>query len=95
MMPVALSLDDFAPHVGQWFAVDGVDGALELLAASALRHESIGGRRGFTLLFRGGRERPLGQGMRALAHPVVGTHDIFLVPVGLGPQGYEYEAVFN
>lgn len=90
-----LSLNDFAPLVGQRFEVDGGDSALELLSATALRHASVGDRQGFTLLFRGARALALGQGMRTLSHAALGSHDIFIVPVGLGPQGFEYEAVFN
>ena len=90
-----LSLGDFVPLVGQRFEVDGSDLTVELLSATGLRHASVDGRTGFTLMFRGDRTRPLGQGIRAFAHPALGRVDIFIVPVALGPQGFEYEAVFN
>lgn len=38
---------------------------------------------------------PLPQGTYALEHERLGSHDIFIVPVGREPDGFRYEAVFS
>jgi hypothetical protein len=49
----------------------------------------------FSLIFRGPRDRFLGQGTRSLEHEKLGQSDLFLVPVREDAEGYYYEAVFN
>lgn len=50
----------------------------------------------FALLFAGPRQPSLGQGTRRLEHERLGVLEIFLVPVGYGPDGgLLYEAIFN
>ncbi len=48
-------------------------------------------------MFSGARgETPLQQRIHALEHPQLGRLELFLVPVGPGPDGVpRYEAVFN
>ena len=36
-----------------------------------------------------------GKPLYRLAHPEVGTHDIFLVPIARKAEGLEYEAIFT
>jgi hypothetical protein len=49
----------------------------------------------FTLEFTGGPP-VLEQRTHTLRHPILGTVELFLVPVGLDPDGrVRYEAVFN
>lgn len=49
----------------------------------------------FAILLRGPLDTFLPQGTYAVSHAALGPFDLFLVPVGRGQQGFEYEAVFN
>ena len=49
----------------------------------------------FSLLFRGPGEIYLPQRIYTLEHGVMGTLEIFLVPIGIDDEGYQYEAIFN
>ncbi len=49
----------------------------------------------FAVLLQGPAEPLLPQGIYALQHPVQGTLDLFMVPVGRGPKGIQYEVIFN
>jgi hypothetical protein len=49
----------------------------------------------FSLLFRGGRDRPLQQGIYRMQHDQLGELELFLVPVGQDQSRVYYEAVFN
>jgi hypothetical protein len=49
----------------------------------------------FAVVFRGPRDRFLGQGIRSLDHEKLGRSDLFLVPIREDAEGYYYEAVFN
>jgi hypothetical protein len=100
--PRSLELSDFAPHRGTVFELtgEGVPGAplpLTLTEARTLvAGDGIANRdQPFGLLFRGPAEPLLPQRIYRLAHPEVGTHDIFLVPIGRKPEGVEYEAIFT
>jgi len=54
-----------------------------------------GGRRPFSLLFRGPREPLLPQRIYTLEHPQTGVLEIFLVPLGPDDTGQVYQAVFS
>jgi hypothetical protein len=49
----------------------------------------------FALLFRGPQNPFLPQMTYHLEHEKLGEFDLFLVPVGRGQNGFQYEAVFN
>ena len=92
-----LTLDDFAPRVGDRFAVraeGGDDLALELVQARGLG-PGYEQREAFSLLFRGPADPALPQATYRLAHDGLGDLDIFIVPVGEGQDGRDYEAIFN
>jgi len=55
----------------------------------------LGVREPFSLLFKGPEEPFLEQHMYALYHNKLGRFELFLVPVGHVPGGYQYEAVFG
>lgn len=97
-----LELSDFEPHQGTAFELsgEGVPGApLPLTLAEArtlVAGDGIANRsQPFGLVFRGPGEPLLPQRIYRLAHPEVGSHDIFLVPIGRKPEGVEYEAIFT
>jgi hypothetical protein len=92
-----LTLDDFAPRVGERFAlrIDGrEDVALELLEARGLG-PGYEQREAFALLFRGPADPPLPQATYRLAHAGLGDLEIFIVPVAQGEAGRDYEAIFS
>jgi len=99
--------ESFRPAVGSRFRVasSGPDVDLDLieLTPSPPRDEAEARRRTaagirtepFTLLFRGPQEPRLAQGIHRLEHELLGTLEIFLVPVRPDEGGPLYEAVFN
>jgi hypothetical protein len=97
----ALTADDFAPHIGTAFRlVAEEDDARELTLTDLTRFPPQPGApraESFSLVFSGARgESPLQQRIHALEHPQVGHLELFLVPLGPGPDGApRYEAVFN
>ena len=66
---------------------------LELVHVSELR--SAPRQEIFSILFRGPLKTPLAQRIYQLEHAEMGTFELFIVPVAMNEQGYEYEAVFN
>jgi hypothetical protein len=49
----------------------------------------------FSLIFHGPGNRPLSQKTYRFEHPQLGCFDLFIVPTGLRPEAWEYEAIFN
>lgn len=97
-----LELSDFEPHRGSVFELTGEgvpDAPLPLTLAETrtlVAGDGIANRRQpFGLVFRGPGEPILPQRIYRLAHPQVGSHEIFLVPIGRKPDGVEYEAIFT
>lgn len=89
--------DTFAPHVGSRFALSLRDGVLELelYAVEVLRGPPTAPRPPFALRFRTPAVTGhVPQQIYALAHPVLGSLEIFLVPLGADATGMRYEAVF-
>jgi hypothetical protein len=98
----ALTVDAFAPAVGEVFVLDdeGV-GRLrfELLEARTIERDApaldAGGiRTPFRLLFRGPSEPALPQRIYRLEHEAIGALEIFIVPVARDAAGVHYEAIF-
>ena len=91
----SLTLAHFAPHIGQSFALtsEQAPASLRLLSAQSSRHPQHAGRQGFSLVFAG--QAALTQAVHHLVHPSLGALDVFLVPIGPGEQGQQYEAIFN
>lgn len=102
-MTDTLSISDFAPLVGAAFTIRFPDGTLELTLGTV---EPLGSRapradlpalrtEPFSLVFLGPLAPVLPQRTWALEHPVLGTHEVFLVPLGPQEGRMRYEAVFN
>jgi hypothetical protein len=51
-------------------------------------------RQPFTIQLRGPLEPFLPQGMYPLEHPAIEGLEVFLVPLGPGDRGMQYEAIF-
>jgi hypothetical protein len=105
-----LTVSDFLPHVNSAFAIrlESSEASrrvepggnlesltLKLTAADPLptNRKSIK-REPFCLEFTGTPGTVLEQRIYALAHPQMGLLEIFIVPVGVAPEGTCYEAVF-
>jgi hypothetical protein len=49
----------------------------------------------FSLLFRGPADHMVAQAVYPVEHARMGLFDVFIVPVGVTEEGFQYEAVFN
>jgi hypothetical protein len=96
-----MTLEAFEKHLGTAFRVEAnpeESQDLTLIEASALTTGPGPSRRdGFSLVFRGPRDKGLEQKIHRLAHDEMGTIDLFLVPLGPegDPEGTHYQAIFN
>ena len=62
----------------------------------ASRKETAAGKEGFSLIFRGPKDRALKQDTYLIEHPEMGTFSFLVVPVGTkDKRGPNYEAVIN
>jgi len=90
-----LTADDFEPRLQEEFRIATPNGdiVLKLVAVNRLgRAKRAGGA--FSLLFLSPHGPFLAQAMHPMAHPTLGTLDIFIVPLGPTDDGNSYEAVF-
>lgn len=102
-MPEPLKLADFLPLVGTAFTIAFPDGTLDLTLGAIEPNGTRAPRpdvpelraEPFSLVFLGPLRPVLPQRTWELAHPVLGTHAIFLVPIGPAGDRMRYEAVFN
>ncbi len=98
-----LTREDFLPHIGSAFRVEGATAFVELKLVEALelgpkppRLVKAGSRASaFSLRFRGPDQPFLPQQVWRLGHPQLGELRIFLVPIGREDDGFLYEAIFN
>jgi hypothetical protein len=97
--PVGPTLASFEPHLGSGFTVHiGAETAPPLRLDEATRlpvRPQAPRPEAFSLVFSGAPPA-LEQRTYVLRHPALGAMDIFLVPIGVEPDGrIRYEAVFN
>lgn len=93
----SLTLAEFTSRLGERFRVvaDDVTIELELVGADALGQATpTGGRRPFSLVFRGPRGHALPQCIHRIESAQSGALEIFLVPIDPDAAGLRYEAVF-
>jgi hypothetical protein len=97
-----LTLAAFTPHVGSRFTVKAagvgrVKATLEEATATERRTADRPGVQGeaFSLLFRGPRQPVVSDGTHTLVHPALGSFPVFLVAVGRGGDGQEYQAIVD
>jgi hypothetical protein len=91
-----LSASDFEQRNGEVFRLLANGQELELRLAEVTRLG--GGRReggAFSLLFMSPPGPLLPQAIYPIAHPAMGTLDLFIVPLGPKDGGNSYEAVFT
>jgi hypothetical protein len=94
---------DFAPFVGSPFQVNlGRAGStlITLTEAKDIHHRTVPGgrqapRQAFSLMFEGPGSIRLPQLTYRLQHPMIGTFDLFLVPIGPRGMVSHYQAIFG
>lgn len=88
---------DFSAHVGSSFSVTTSKGdvAVELKTVETLGGGKAGGRAPFSLVFVGPMSAVVQQGTYKVSHSVLGSAELFLVPIGPGLSGMRYEAIFG
>ena len=91
-----LRIEDFAPHCDGAFEMQTVDGVVPL-KLTKVAPAGASGRAGgaFSLLFVAPEGPWLPQAIYPVAHPSLGTMEIFLVPVGPTAGGNGYHATFT
>jgi hypothetical protein len=83
------------------FLASGEALAATLLQVTALSAKGPSGeelprkRVPFSLIFRVPAPGRFEQKIYRLEHPIIGTFDLFLVPIGREPDGYRCEAIFT
>ncbi|HEV2789808.1 MAG TPA: hypothetical protein VGV69_00735 [Solirubrobacterales bacterium] len=95
--PTELSLETFAPVVGETFTVGGEEGStVELLLVEATAKDAgpHAPRPPFSLIFQGPAEPFLPQATYRFEHGSLGEMGIFVVPLGHDEHGASYEAFF-
>ena len=94
----------FAGHLSETFCIHLASGTTleaELIEVTQLSAKSAQGtevprkRAPFSLVFQSPAHTRLVQGIYKMAHPDLGTFEIFLVPIGLDAQGLRCEAIFT
>ncbi len=101
--PVAdLSLARFSPHVGTEFVIRvGAGHQLPVILVEATERGARPGERralsgeSFSLMFASDGDKRFDHGTYTMAHPSLGTLELFLVAVGRADRGQRYEAVVN
>jgi hypothetical protein len=91
----ALTIGDFAPHLGATFEMRTEAGMVPLKLAKV---DPVGdsGRKGgaFSLILVAPAGPSLPQGVYPVTHPSLGVMEFFLVPIGPASGGNGYQAIF-
>lgn len=91
-----LTKEMFAGSLHTKFRVDTkTSSAVEVELVQLVEGISTPTHEQFSLLFQGPQTHFLPQMIYHMEHERIGEFDLFLVPVGRTPDGFEYEAVFN
>jgi hypothetical protein len=91
-----LHQESFAELPDKCFHVVQPDSAgFDLTLAVVHGHLRTPRQEAFSLIFHGPAQPFMPQGTYRLHNEALGDLDLFLVPIGHGQDGYEYEAVFN
>ncbi len=93
-----LTIDDFENRVGETFTARAAEGrtlTLTLTSVDELPAPPDGGRTPFSLEFRDEAQDHIPQQTVAIEHSELDAFDLFIVPLGPGPAGMRYEAIFT
>ena len=92
----SLGIDDFAAHLGADFEMQVAGGVVPLKLVKVDPAGNSGRAGGaFSLIFVAPKESGQPQAIYPVRHPVLGTMEIFLVPVGPQSGGNGYQAIFT
>ncbi|HOW64818.1 MAG TPA: hypothetical protein P5186_14265 [Candidatus Paceibacterota bacterium] len=99
----AITISDFAIRKGDRFMLSAPGRAseeAELISVDTLGFNvkpdgSRAGRESFSLVFRVNKTWSLPQQTFGISHPILGTGEMFLVPIGPDAEGMRLEAIFN
>lgn len=97
-MSAPLTEAEFSKHLNTTFRITG-EAPLELELTEvkgylSKSNEQTGMER-FSAFFNGPGDRLLRQGTYSLEHDVMGSFELFLVPIARDEKSFRYEAVFN
>jgi hypothetical protein len=94
-----LELSTFVPSVGDAFVIEAAEGPrveLTLTDAATGPWQPEGESAfAFELIFRGPPDPVLPQATYLMTHPVLGSLEIFIVPIERDASGSTYQAVFS
>ncbi len=98
-----LTIDMFAPHLGEKFRLRMEPERVvevELVQVTPLKSHKANGhdtarQQPFSILFRGPLSAIARQQIYPFEHDAMGTHEIFIVPIGPDQSGMLYEAIFT
>jgi hypothetical protein len=91
-----LTKQQFIDNVASIFIARQPQGPnFELKLTDVVDHGSTPKQEQFSLMFTGPLAVPPRQAIYSLEHPVLGTFDLFLVPVAQNADSFGYEAVIN
>jgi hypothetical protein len=91
-----LNSKSFLEHVNSEFKVQGPNAQPVSLRLAEVSERNTNPKvEQFSLFFQGPRAPLLEQRIYRLQHEKLGDLDLFIVPVGLEPEGVLYECVFN
>ena len=91
-------MEDFRARVGDTFSASAEGGrtlTLTLASVDALAAPPGARRTPFSLEFRDEAQDHVPQQTVAIEHPQMGAFELFVVPLGPGPEGMRYEAIFT
>jgi hypothetical protein len=93
-----LTIDDFTDRVGETFTAGAGEGRVLVLTLTSVDELSPGPdaeRTPFSLKFSDEAQDHVPQQTVAIEHEQMGKFDLFVVPLGPGPDGMRYEAIFT
>ncbi|MFP5263766.1 MAG: DUF6916 family protein [Blastocatellia bacterium] len=91
-----LRLNSFSENLNTKFRVlAGADKVVELELVEAKDLGSNARQERFSMLFCGPLSDAIEQKTYKIEHDKLGSHELFIVPVGVSKAGREYEVIFN
>jgi hypothetical protein len=91
-----LSAEDFEPHSGRTFRLTANDRVLDLELAHVQRlGTALRAGGAFSLVFRARAGEALSQSIYPIEHPVLGTMELFVVPIQPENGKQRYEVIFT
>ncbi len=93
----SLTADFFKPHIATEFSMYPAEGKKSLLVLAKVTEKPLQRNVAqFSLIFHGAAETGIGDGIYLFRHPILGSFDLFIVPIG-SPDSRRrvYQACFS